>query len=415
MRVLFLTESFHPVLGGGERHIRALGSALATAGFGVTVVTRRTELAWPREEPLEGIRIVRIPPAGPGRGGKYAMVPLALGALAEEPFDLLVVRGTRVLGLPGLVAARARGRPVVLQAEINGELSGEVYTWGTALRGRPWRDVIFALVRARNLLLRDADAFVAMSAAIRDEFLAAGVPRERVHTIPHGVDTERFRPPASGEREALRERLGWAPDEHVLVYTGRLLRGKGLETLVAAFRALAGDEPRARLVFVGTGRGQALGIDEELRLEAEAASLLGRVEFTGRVDDVERYLRAADVFVFPSEFEALGLSLLEASACGLPAVGSRTGGIVDVIEDERSGLLVPPGNREELERALRRLLRNPEERRRFGARGRERVLSGFEAGQNVDRYRTLFRELVSTRARACSPARALRAGAAPLR
>ena len=409
-RILFLTESFHPVLGGGEGHIRALGAALVAAGFPATVVTRRNEAAWPKEERVDGIRVLRVPPTGPGRRGKYAMVLPALRTLARErrSFDLLVVRGTRVLGLPGLLAGRGLGKPVVLQAEINGELSGEVYYWGTPFARRPLRDLVLAATRTRNLLLRDAEAFVAMSSLIRDELVAAGAPKGRVHLLPHGVDTKRFRPATSEERRALRDALGWSQDALVSIYTGRLLRGKGLTTLLAAFRDVAGDEPRAQLCLVGSGRGQALSVEDELRAAAEGEGLRGRVIFTGRVDNVEDHLRASDVFVFPSEFEALGLSLIEAAACGLPAVGSRTGGIVDVIEDDASGFLVPTGDVQELAHALRRLLGDETLRRRLGTRAREVACARFDAAHSVARYTSLFRELT----RACLPARAPRAGEA---
>ena len=409
-RILFLTESFHPVLGGGEGHIRALGGALVAAGHSTTVVTRRHDSAWAEEDEVDGIRIRRVPPSGLGRGGKYGMVVPALRVLVREraSFDVLVVRGTRVLGLPGLLVGRALGKPVVLQAEINGELSGEVYYWGTPFARRPLRDLVLAATRARNLLLRDADAFVAMSTAIRDEFVAAGVPEARVHLMPHGVDVDRFRPGTSEERVALRATLGWPQDALVFTYTGRLLRGKGLATLLTAFRDALGDEPRAWLCLVGSGQGQALSVEHELRAAAEAEGLRGRVVFTGRVDNVEDHLRASDVFVFPSEFEALGISLIEAAACGLPTVGSRTGGIVDVIEAEGSGLLVPPGDAGALGAALRRLQGDEALRRRLGSRGREIACARFDGANSVARYSTLFRELT----RACSRARAPRAGEA---
>lgn len=379
----------------------------------MTVLTRRNDPAWPKEEEVDGIRVLRVPPAGPGRGGKYAMVLPALRMLGRErqSFDVLVVRGTRVLGLPGLLAGRLLGKPVVLQAEINGELSGEVYYWGTPLARRPLRDLVLVATAARNLLLRDASAFVAMSTLIRDEFVAAGAPADRVHLLPHGIDTERFRPATGEERRELRTALGWPEDALVLTYTGRLLRGKGLATLLTAFRDLARDEPRALLALVGTGHGQALSVEDELRATAAAEDLRGRVLLTGRVENVEDLLRASDVFVFPSEFEALGLSLIEAAACGLPTVGSRTGGIVDVIENDSSGLLVPPGDPATLGGALRRLLEDEALRQRLGARGRELACARFDAAQNVARYDALFREL----SRACSRARAPRAGAAPLR
>jgi glycosyltransferase involved in cell wall biosynthesis len=392
-RVLFLTESFHPVLGGGEIHVRRLGARLVAAGVGTTVVTRRSEAEWPAVDEIDGIRVLRVPPPGPGRIGKYLMIPGALRATCRElpRHDLLVVRGTRVLGGPGLLAARACGRPVVLQPEVNGELSGEVYTWGRRIPGAVAAP-LGAAVRLRNLWLRDADAFVAMSTEIREEMVRAGVARERVRLVPHGVDVERFRPASAEERSALRRERG-LPAGTLAVYTGRLLRGKGLETLVAAFAATSARAPELRLVIVGSGAGQALSIEEGLRREVRERRLEDRVVFTGRVDDVAAYLRAADLFVFPSVFEALGISLVEAAACGLPAVASRTGGIVDVVEEGRSGILVAPGAVGELASALLALAAERGRRVGMGRAAREVACARFDERDGIRRYRALFREV----------------------
>jgi glycosyltransferase involved in cell wall biosynthesis len=393
--VLFLTESFHPVLGGGEQHILRLGRTLAGSGMAATVVTRRGDAGWAAEEAIEGIRVVRVGPAGGSRTGKYAMVPAALAAVRRlrAHYDVLVVRGTRVLGLPALVAARALGKGVVLQAEVNGEMTGEVYTWGTAFDRGFSRRAIFAGVAARNVWLRDGDAFVAMSRAIREEFLGAGVPPQKVALIPHGVDTGRFRPATPDERLALRQRLGLPVDGRIIIYTGRLLRGKGLEALITAFRLIAAAEPSAHLVIVGSGEGQSLSVEAELRAAAQADALAARVTFAGRVESVEDWLRASDVFAFPSIFEALGIALVEAAACGLPAVASRTGGIVDVVEDGRSGVLVPTGDISALWTALHRLVTDSDLRREMGAAAREVALARFDERDAVDRYRALFREV----------------------
>ena len=396
-RVLFLTESFHPVLGGGETHIRQLGSRLVTMGHEATVVTRRGEAAWPSEETVDGIRVRRVRPSGPARRGKYLMVPAALRAVLAEGrrHDVLVVRGTRVLGVPGLFAARALGRPVILQPEINGELSGEAFTWGWR-RGKALEPAVRGLVALRNVWVRDAEAFVAMSRKIRDEMVSAGVAPERVALIPHGVDTERFRPAGPGEKEALRGALG-LPEGLLAVFTGRLLRGKGLETLLAAFADVAPARPDLHLVLVGSGEGQALSVEEDLKAEMRERGLAGRVTFAGRVDAVESHLRAADLFVFPSIFEGLGISLVEAAACGLPAVASRTGGIVDVVDEGRSGLLVTPGKADELAGALSSLTLDAGARERMGAHARAVALGRFDERDATRRYLSLFRELSARR------------------
>jgi glycosyltransferase involved in cell wall biosynthesis len=390
-RVLFLTESFHPILGGGEAHVRQLATRLVGLGLEATVLTRRSEAAWAAEESLDGVRVVRVPPPGPGRAGKYAMAPRALRALLRESFDVLVVRGTRVLGLPGLLAARWRRRPVVLQCETSGEMSGEIYTWGTRYDRPLVRRGVGALVWLRNRLFADADACVAISRRTEREFLDAGLPRDRVHHIPHGVDTRRFRPASDAERRELRGRLGLPADARVVSFTGRLLRGKGVEVLIDAFACLAAD---ARLVLVGSGRGQALDVEDALRAQVAARGIAERVRFTGRVDAVEDWLRASDAFAFPSFFEAMPLSVIEAAACGLPCAASAVGGIPDVIEDGASGWLVPPGDPRALEAALHSAL-DPGQGPDRGRAARERVLAGFDFERNALRYRDLFRELGS--------------------
>jgi glycosyltransferase involved in cell wall biosynthesis len=391
-RVLFLTESFHPVLGGGERHIRELAGRLAATGLGTSVLTRRADASWPAQETIDGIRVLRVGPSGPGRSGKYRMVPGAVAALARErrSYDVVVVRGTRVLGVPGLLAARRHGKAVVLQPELNGEMSGEVFTWGTRFDRPPYRAVVRAATALRNRLFRDAEAFVAMSRAIEEEFLAAGAAREKVAYIPHGVDTARFRPADPAERDALRRQLDLPAGTPIVIYTGRLLRGKGLETLIDAFAGLS--EP-AHLVLVGAGGDQSLSVEGELRGRVRAAGCAERVTFTGRVDAVEDFLRAADVFAFPSLFEALGLSLIEAAACALPAVGSRTGGIVDVIEDGASGILVSPGDPQPLREALASLLRDGSRRAAMGGRARQIARARFDLADSVSLYRALFAEV----------------------
>jgi glycosyltransferase involved in cell wall biosynthesis len=255
------------------------------------------------------------------------------------------------------------------------------------------RPLVSGGVKLRNLLFADADAFVTISARTRDEFLAAGLDPDRVRLLPHGIDVEAFRPASAAERRELRSRLGLPQDALLVTFTGRLLRGKGVEVLVEAFGRLASRYPAAHLMLIGSGVGQVLSVEEALRARVRQAGLEARVGFTGRVDNVADFLRASDVYAFPSFFEAMPLSLLEAAACGLACVASRIGGVVDALEDGRSGMLVEAGDASGLAAALGALLDLPERRAALGAAARETALRCFDERENLARYRELFAEL----------------------
>jgi glycosyltransferase involved in cell wall biosynthesis len=396
-RVLFLAESYFPILGGGEQHIRILASRLAASGMPALVLTRCSQADWPADEMLDGVRVVRVRPSGPARIGKYLMILPALAALRRlrNEYDLIVVRGTRVLGLPAVLMARWIGKPIALQSEISGELSGEVYTWGTALAGGMVDRLVRRLVALRNRALRRADGFIAISRSIRQEYLTAGVPESKLELIAHGVDLDRFRRATAEERQALRVRFGLLDDGIVAAYTGRLLRGKGLEVLLDAFTRVAREDPRAHLMIVGSGSGQALSCEDDLARRAREADLAGRVTFTGRVDDVSEHLRAADLYAFPSFFEALPLAVIEAAATGLAVVATSVGGIPDVITDGESGVLIPPGDPTALAAALLSLIRDPERRRDLGARASEVARKRFDLNANIAHYREHFARLAS--------------------
>jgi glycosyltransferase involved in cell wall biosynthesis len=394
-RVLFVAKSFYPVCGGGERHVQDLSAALVAAGLAATVLTRRSERAWPSAETLNGVRILRVGPSGPGRIGKYAMVPNVLAAMWREraQYDVVNVCGTRVLGLPVLLAAQALGKPVALQADMSGELTGEIYVWGTSLNNRFVLRLLRPLMAVRNAFFHRAAAFVAISRLIEDECLTAGLRRERVVCIQHAADTARFRPAAPGEARELRAQLGLPLDGVLAVFTGRLLRGKGLEILIEAFARLLPDHPNAHLVIVGAGAGQVLSVEDGLRADVAERGLSSRVTFTGRVDNVEDYLRACDVFAFPSLYEGLPHSPLEAAAAGLPVVASRTGGIPDVVVHGETGLLVEPGDIDGVTAALRALFGDAVLRERFGRHARELAIERFSLAAVSARYRELFERL----------------------
>ena len=392
-----MAETYHPVLGGGEKHTRALALGLADQGFRVDVVTRRSSEELQHLEVDGGVTIHRVGPFGQGRGRKFAMVPEAFRTakkLARES-DVLMNGGTRVLALPARLAIAGTRCALVLRPELNGELDGSLALWGRDSRELD-RGLVYLLARFRNLLLRRTGAVVAISEAIAREAVQAGFPSSKVHLIPHGIDMSEYAPVSTEEKAARRRDLGLKEIGLLVTYTGRLIQGKGLETLFTALGTLA-DLPSWHLVLVGSGQGQVISIEEKLRQEAHNVALRGRVTFTGRVDNVRAYLQASDVFVFPTLDEALGMSAVEAQACGLPAVASRTGGVPDVVEDGVTGILVPPGESSPLSDALRKLLTDPGLRVRFARAARTRTEQRFALHTMVARYADLFRSLAGRR------------------
>lgn len=219
---------------------------------------------------------------------------------------------------------------------------------------------------------RGARRVLAVSAAVRAAWVAAGVPAERVEVVPNGVDVERFaRPRAPGERERLRAALGWPPAATVVLTVGALRPEKGTADLLAAFAALAPGAPALRLAVAGDGPERGA-----LEAAARAAGVAERVSFLGLRRDVDDLLAAADVFALASRVEAYPTVLLEALAAGVPVVATATGGVPEIVI-EGTGLLAPAGAPAELAAALGRLAAEPELARALAARGRARARAEF--------------------------------------
>ncbi len=190
-----------------------------------------------------------------------------------------------------------------------------------------------------------------------------------------GVDASRFRPDPQA-REILRSRLELDKDCVVFLYLGRLHRDKGVLDLAAAFSRLADADAKLRLLVVGP---------DEDGMQAAMQAAFGRAgaqaRFAGYTDHPEQFMVAADVFCLPSYREGFGMVVIEAGACGVPAIGSRIYGITDAIEDGITGLLFGPGNVEELANCMSRLARDPALRLAMGERARARALRDFSAAE----------------------------------
>jgi glycosyltransferase involved in cell wall biosynthesis len=163
--------------------------------------------------------------------------------------------------------------------------------------------------------------------------------------------------------------------------------------LLEAVALLAPDYPTLELLLPG-GLGEA-GVKEMLDTLIIEHHLQGRVHFYGMVENVYDYLRAADLFVMPSEREGLPNALLEALNCGLPAVATQIGGIMDVIQNHRGGILVPVGDVEALAAAIRQLMNDPETRRKQGETAAQ-IGVAYDFRGMTDRYIAAYDDMAKT-------------------
>jgi alpha-maltose-1-phosphate synthase len=249
------------------------------------------------------------------------------------------------------------------------------------------------LLRAQDVLFgvtayRHADAIIAMTERER-QLLAEFAPAKQVRVIPSGIDLTQWTDSATPG--ALPPKLPSLPP-HYLLYTGRIAKNKGLPLLFDSVARIPASE-RIPLVLMGGD----WGMRPQLELQARRLGIDREVVWLGHIDDMVTYravFRGAAAFVLPSEWEALGLVLLEAMAAGVPIVATAVGGVPEVLDEGRAGRLVPYGDPDSLASALRDLLGSSELRTALIAAGRQRV-QRYTWDRVIDEHLALYRELVA--------------------
>lgn len=211
---------------------------------------------------------------------------------------------------------------------------------------------------------RTASMLVALDPIARTRALVGGFPEDRVVVHPPGVDPERYRP---GLSSRLIQRHGLSG--RILLYVGRVERGRGLDVLVQAFARALGQRDDWSLVIVGEGSARA-----ETRASIERLGIGSRVQWLGRVreEDLTGLFSASTLLAVPALDDLVrGRNIARAMACGVPVLASDRPLLRDLVEPEASGLLVPSGDLVAWTEALRRAAMSPDARRRWGRRGRE--------------------------------------------
>ena len=236
-----------------------------------------------------------------------------------------------------------------------------------------------------KLQLRYFDHICPVSEAVASTLERALVPRDKITVVQNGIDVDRF----SAGVPSLRD-LGRYKGKSVVGYVGRLVEGKGLDVLIRAAKGLIQRITNVEFIFVGEGPKR-----ESLQSLAAQLGLCDHISFIGPRFDLPDVYASFDIFVLPSLREGMPLVVLEAMAARKPVVATRVGAIPIVVKDEQTGLLVHPGDADELQRAIHRFLSGPDMCHQFGERGHELVKRQFSSQRMATRYLTVYENVLS--------------------
>lgn len=369
--------------GGVEKNVVLLAEGLAARGHEVVVYCARADLPAPTGVTL---RMVRM--RGFGIAAKYAsFANAAASALAaDRAFD--VVQGFDLTVRQDVLRV-GRGLVKVYREVLDGTRNPLDRWWR---RVSPGARALLAL-EARMLAPGAWTRIVAISRSVRRELVEAyAIPEHAIEIVYNGVDLQALTPSkAARGRAAVRAELGLPADDPVVLFVGTGFRRKGLDALLQAHALLVKRRPAARLLVVGRdGRTRAY------RARARALGIGDRVTFAGsRKADAALY-GAADVVALPTLYEPFGNVVLEALACGVPAVVSAVAGASDVLEEELPELVLPTaGDAARLAEILDATIGAP--RGPLGALCR-RIAERYPEEACVARYEAIYERLVAGRA-----------------
>jgi glycosyltransferase involved in cell wall biosynthesis len=367
----YLPESF----GGAAQQTRRLAQALAGRGAAVTLLAPRLARGTPAQEREGSVEVRRyLLRAAPNLGGRHVDAFLWwCGCMCtwlwrnRRSYDVIYVVHGRLHAFPAAIAGKWLGKPVLVRPGRGGEAHFDL----SVVQRKRLLGPFFARGIARN-----TTAWVANTREIVADLSRWGVPRERVHAIPNGIDI-----PEDGRRQRSNGLVRF-------LSMGRLDFEKRVDQTIRAFASLPVDAP-AQLTILGDGLCRP-----ELEALSRRLGQEGRIVFTGAVGDVMPYLNEADVYVSTSVSEGMSNALLEAMSNGVMPVVSQVSGVDELVEEGVTGFLFPPGDETAVANRLEKsLAMTVEERRATGEAARDAIRARFSLEKVAERHLALYRQL----------------------
>ncbi len=395
MRILIITSKFPRFPNDPQPpFVFYYARELVRLGHEVAVVAPH-DRSCRREEVMEGIKIFRYQYFIPESAQKLSYGPGIPANVHKSLFSMFQMPFFIVSQILKSRAVSKRFRPDVVHAHwgfpqgLSAKFTGRPY-YVNFYGGEMFLAKKFRMVWMLDYIVKHSKKSFTVTNFYLQLLRQFGF-RQDLEIIPLGVNVDNFKPKSEGYRE-VRKRF-CKRGELLVLFVGRLVEKKGANYLVEAFAKVARQVPKARLVIVGTGP-----MESGLKAQAKTLGLGDRIVFEGEISNsnLPAYYSAADVFVLPSvvdrhgDREGQGVVYLEAMACKIPVIGTKTGGIPDVVNPD-VGILVEEKDSSQLAEAIVRLLKNSKLRKSMGEKAYKHVHSHFTWSYIAGKYVDIFR------------------------
>ena len=211
--------------------------------------------------------------------------------------------------------------------------------------------------------------------------------------MANAIDLAQFEQPVV--RTAVRTAFGLEADARIVAVVGRIMRRKGLDVFIRAMAQVVRQQPQAHGLIIGGEDSAESGLAAELQALTRQLGVADHIHFAGHRTDAPRLLLASDLLCFvPTLPEPFGRTLIEGMAAGLPVIGARSGAIPDIIVENETGLLVPPGDVDAQAQAIVQLLADPDQARALGAAGKRRAAAKYSIEQQIKQLTELYDSVI---------------------
>ena len=327
-----------------------------TLAYGSGIMNKRSVLSW-----------LQLP---------FLLIKFFLAALRSTRKTQLVHAFWSASGIIALAVRLFKSKPVVLTL------------WGS--------DKLVAQIPILSKLiisvLNTADAIICEDNNIKSLLVSRGLDSKKITLIPNGIDLQSFQP---GDPMEAKRSLGLQDDQHIMLSIGSLNKTKNHALLINTFAEIASSKKSWHLYIIGEGEEQQSLEKQIIDLQLEQkVTLLGLLNH----NSISKWLKAADIFVLPSQNEGTPNALLEAMACGLPVIASKVGGIPDLIHDNTEGLLFESGSKDDLKEKLNRLIQDKQLQKMLAKNAQKKISTHYDSWENqAKKLLALYEQLLSSR------------------